>query len=98
MNPYTPPVLPHLQLYHGFETHALFVDLVKAFKTPRPTILSPSQKCDIMIQATEKMYLNCVVQLKFGKDICEITYKARVQSGPSPIPIHYASTGGNPTQ
>ena len=74
-----------LRRQHGLESHAVFVDLVKAFDTVNHELLYKIlEKYGLpppLIQAIKKNYTNCKVKIKFGKTYTEIDYTTGVHQG-----------------
>jgi hypothetical protein len=81
----------HLRQHHGFETYALFADLVKAFDTVQHPllfgILSSYSVLEPQIKVVKKMYKDCSVSYKLDSDTINIPYKTGVQQGDNASPV-----------
>ena len=80
-----------LRRQHGLESHAIFVDLVKAFDTVHHKLL-----CQIVskyglpppvVQNVKKLYKDCKVKIKVGKKYTEIDYTTGVHQGNNMSPV-----------
>ena len=72
-----------IQRHHGLKSYALFIDLVKAFDSIQHDVLyAILKKYGLplsLINVINKMYQNCHVHLKIGKNLERIPYKTGVQ-------------------
>mmetsp|Transcript_1493 Transcript_1493/g.2313 ORF Transcript_1493/g.2313 Transcript_1493/m.2313 type:complete len:881 (+) Transcript_1493:452-3094(+) len=80
-----------LRRQHGLESHAIFIDLVKAFDTVNHELL-----CQILskyglpapiVNLVRKLYNNCQVKIKVGAKFTEISYTTGVHQGDNMSPV-----------
>ena len=80
-----------LRRQHGLESYAVFIDLVKAFDTVHHKllyrILEKYGIPPIIVQNIKKLYDNCKVKIKIGKNFTEVDYTTGVQQGDNMSPV-----------
>ncbi|MHA7927757.1 MAG: reverse transcriptase domain-containing protein, partial [Marinobacter sp.] len=77
--------------YHNQETHALFVDLVKAFDSADHAMMFETLKRygapRRLTEAIRRIYNNVMVRLTIGDEVLEIPYTIGVQQGDNMAPL-----------
>jgi hypothetical protein len=80
-----------LRRQHGLESHAIFVNLVKAFDTVNHKLLYQIlEKYGLpppLVQVIKKIYSNCKVKIKFSNKYTEIDYTTSVHQGDNMSPV-----------
>jgi hypothetical protein len=80
-----------LRCQHGLESYAIFNDLVKVLDTINHdllyAILERYGLPPVLVQNIAKLYKNCAVRIKVGKDFAEVDYTAGVHQGDNMSPV-----------
>jgi hypothetical protein len=76
---------------YGLESYAIFIDLVKAFDTVHHdlicAILEKYGMLTTLFKNIAKLYKNCTVKNKNGKEYAEIDYTTSVHQGDNMPPV-----------